>query len=191
MYNLTELNLPESHYNILKVISALAWADGNLSEEEINMLIDQFKTDLPIEPHPIFYTEDSTALFGLFTEKPPVADQLTARINAELAFKEVLLNYKYNPISLADLVAELKTQEDRCLTVKLAYMVIKISPDPQNQDKLVSDGEKKAYRQLIELVNIDSALITKIEAQAEEELEHFLHPFSAFIANLKYFLQME
>jgi hypothetical protein len=190
MNKITELNLPESHFHILKVVSAMAWADGNLSEEEIDLLIEQFKVDLPIDPHPIFYAEDSTDLFGSFVEKPPITEQIEKRIEAELAFKEILVDYKYCPVPLADLVTTLKTQEDRSLAVKLAYMVIKASPDPDHKNILITEGEKKAYRQLIELVDLDPDLITKIENKAEEELEHFQHPFSAFVANLKHFFDL-
>lgn len=185
------MNLPESHLNLLHIVSAIAWADGDLSDEEINILIDQFNSDLPIDPHPLFYAEDSTSLFGAFREYPPISEQLNERIDAELAFKEILINYQYNPISLVELVTKLKTQEDRCLAVKLAYMVIKASPDPDNRDKLIGEEEKKVYRQLIELVNLEPILITKIESQADRELNEFQHPFSAFIANLKYFLNLE
>lgn len=191
MNKITELNLPESHFYILQVVSVMAWADGNLSDEEIDLLIEQFKVDLPIDPHPIFYAEDTTDLFGSFVESPLVSEQIEKRIEAELAFKEILVNYKYRPIPLADLVTKLKTQEDRCLAVKLAYMVIKASPDPDHKNVLVSESEKKAYRQLIELVDLDPDLITKIENKAEQELEHFQHPFSAFVANLKHFFDLD
>lgn len=187
----TQLNLPESHLKLLHIVSAIAWADGDLSEEEINLLIDQFNADLPIDPHPLFYAEDSTSLFGAFREYPPISEQLNERIDAELAFKEILINYQYNPIPLTELVAKLVTQEDRCLAVKLGYMVIKASPDPENQDKLISEQEKKVYRQLTELVDLEPNLISKIESQADRELNKFQHPFSAFIANIKYFLNLE
>ncbi len=34
-----KLNLPESHLNILRLVSAMVWADGNLSEEELLVLL--------------------------------------------------------------------------------------------------------------------------------------------------------
>ncbi len=186
-----ELNLPEPHLNILRVVSAMAWADGDLSEEEIDLLIDQFRFDLPIDPHPLFYAEDSTALFGSFRESPPISEQLEKRIDAELAFRDIVTKYKYDSTPLPELVNKIKNQEDRCLTVKLAYMVIKATPDPQKQDNLISEGEKKAYRQLLDLVNLDSDLITEIERQADRDLEHFQHPFSALLANLIHFFHLE
>ncbi len=187
----TDFNIPESHFNILRILSAMAWADGNLSEEEVDILIDQFKVDLPLDPHPLFYAEDSTALFGSFRESPPISEQLQERIDAELAFKEILISYKYNPTPLPELVAKLKTPEDRCLTVKLAYMVIKASRDPNQKDSLISPGEKEAYRQLLDLVDLEPDLITEVELQANRELDQFQHPFSAFLANLKHFFHLD
>jgi hypothetical protein len=187
----TELYLPESHLNILRIVGVMAWADGKLSEEEVDLLIDQFKIDLPTDPHPLFYAEDSTALFGSFRESPPISEQLQERIDAELAFKDILSQCRYEPTPLPELVAKLETQEDRCLTVKLAYMVIKASPAPKKQDNLFSKEEKEAYRQLLELVNLEPDLITEIELQADRELEQFQHPFTAFLANLKHFFHLD
>ena len=53
MLEIDSLSLPESHFNILQILSALAWSDGHLSSEEIELLLEEFKQDLPANPAPI------------------------------------------------------------------------------------------------------------------------------------------
>jgi uncharacterized membrane protein YebE (DUF533 family) len=181
-----DFQLPESHCNILQILCAVAWADGDLSEEETNVLIEQFKTDLPVDPEPIAYMEDNMTLYVPFSTNPLVYEQIEARIKAENAFKEILNNYKYNPVSLKDLVPRLDSIEDRYLAVKLAYMVIKASPD--DEGNLICREEKAVYRQLVELLKLDNDTVTKIEMEASQELDKFQHPFKALIHNVTSFL---
>jgi hypothetical protein len=178
--------LPESQLNILHLISAVAWADGDLSTEESEVLIEQFKGNLPTDPEPIIYLDGNIGLYDSFSTNMNTAilhEQIQERIDAELAFKEVLNSYKYNPVPLEDLVKPIQTIEDRSLAIKLAYMVVKASPD--NDGNLICPQEKAIYRQLIQLLEIDSNLIQKIEWEADKKLEQFQHPFKAFIENLK------
>ena len=188
MQSESNLKLPESHLNILRIVSAMAWADGNLSEAELNVIIHGFEPDLPASPSPFLYLEDPQFLFGTSVDNQDVPEQLSERISAELALKEVILEYKYNPLSLKVLVDKLATQEDRCLAVKLAYMVIKASPN--NSGELINFEEKKAYRQLVDLLNLDEDLVEEIELQASKDLEKFQHPLQAFLASLKEALGM-
>lgn len=184
----SKLDLPESHYNILRLVSAMAWADGDLSEEESEILINQFNSDLPPNPNPLLYLEDAPPFFSSLNENPLVAEQLSERINAESALKKIMVDYKYNPIPLNDLVSKIKTQEDRCLALKLAYMIIKASADENGE--LINNEEKKAYRQLINLLNLKPDLIKEIELQANKDLEKFKHPLQAFLSNVKNLLDM-
>jgi hypothetical protein len=178
-------DFPESQLNILHLISAIAWADGDLSTAESDVLIEQFKANLPTDPEPIVYLDDNITLYDSFSPSanPVIYEQIQARIEAESAFKEILNSYKNNPIPLEDLVKPIQTIEDRSLAVKLAYMVVKASPD--DDGNLICPQEKAIYRQLIQLLAIDSDLIQKIEWEADKELEQFQHPFKAFIHNLK------
>ncbi|WP_017293188.1 tellurite resistance TerB family protein [Geminocystis herdmanii] len=180
-----DFQLPESHSTILQILSAVAWADGDLSQEETEVLIEQFKTDLPVDPEPIAYMEDNMTLYDPFSTNPVVYEQIEARIQAESAFKDILNNYKYNPIPLTDLVSRLSSIEDRCLTVKLAYMVIKASAD--DEGNLICPDEKAVYRQLVELLELSNDIVTKIELEASQELDKFQHPFKALIHNVTSF----
>jgi|JI8StandDraft_2_1071088.scaffolds.fasta_scaffold149500_1 hypothetical protein len=181
-----DFQLPESHSIILQILSAVAWADGNLSEEEMEVLMEQFKTDLPLDPEPIAYMDDNMTLYDPFSTNPLVYEQIQARISSELAFKDILNNYKLNPVPLTDLVSGLTSIEDRCLTVKLAYMVIKASAD--DEGNLICTDEKAVYRQLVELLELNHDTVTKIELEASQELDKFQHPFKALIHNVASFL---
>ncbi len=178
--------IPESHLNILHLVSAVAWADGDLSKDETEILMELFKADLPVDPQPIVYLDDNMTLYNSMTVNTEVYEQIQERMKAELTFKEILNSYKNNPISLEDLISPIETLEDRCLALKLAYMVVKASPD--SEGNLISSQEKVVYRQLISLLNLDNELIKKIEWEADQELEKFQHPFKAFINNVKNFL---
>jgi hypothetical protein len=188
MQSESNLQLPESHLNILRIVSAIAWADGKLSEAELNVIIHGFDPDLPASPSPLLYLEDPQFLFGTSVERETVSKQLSERISAELALKEVIMEYKYNPLPLKVLVDKLATQEDRCLALKLAYMVIKASPNESGQ--LINMEEKKAYRQLVDLLNLEEDLVREIELQADGDLEKFQHPLQAFLDSLKKALGM-
>jgi hypothetical protein len=177
-----QLNLPESHLNILRLVSAMVWADGNLTEAETNVLIHEFNADLPPNPSPLVYWEDVPPFISDISHQPNISQELSERISAELALKEIIVDYKYHPIPLADLVAKLTTEEDRCLALKLSYMVIKASAD--NGD-LINFAEKEAYRKLVELLNLDDNLVKEIETQADQDLDKFQHPWHGFISNIK------
>ena len=185
MTKITGLSLPESHRTILQILSALAWADGHLSSEEIDLLLEEFKEDLPTSPTPITSKQDiNFSGFNLDVD-PVVIEEIENRVNAEEAFKEFIKNYEKNPIPLEELVPKLKTYEDRCLTVKLAYMLICIGYVPQKHS--IPPTEKALYRQLIQLLNLDNGVVREIEWQADQELDKFQHPFKAFITNIKNF----
>jgi len=182
----TDFQIPESHLNILKIVSAMAWADGKLDKEEIDVLMEQFKVDLPVDPQPIVYLEENITFYDPFSTNPIIYEQIETRIKSESAFKDILWDYKDNPIPLPELVCKLGSIEDRCLAVKLSYMVIKACADKEGD--LISPQEKVVYRQLLELTQLDNETVKKIEWKASQELEKFQHPFKALLHNVKSFL---
>ena len=186
MSETTSLSLPESHLNILQILSALAWADENLSKEEVELLLEEFKDDLPVDASPIASQEYPSFTGFNLDVSPILVEQIENRVNAELAFKEIINDYHGNPIPLEDLVSNLKTIEDRCLTVKLAYMLISVGYDPEEHS--IHPKEKALYRKLIELLNLDETLVEEIEWEANQDLDQYQHPFKALMNNLKSFL---
>lgn len=186
MSETTNLSLPESHLNILNILSALAWADENLSREEIELLLEQFKVDLPVNSTKMV-SQDYPNFTGFNLDANPILlEQIEHRVNAELAFKQIINNYHEKPIPLEDLVPKLETIEDRCLTVKLAYMLISLGYDPQKHS--IHPKEKALYRQLIQLLNLDDNLVAEIEWEASQDLDNFQHPFKALMNNIRNFL---
>lgn len=182
------LFLPESQLTILNIVCALAWADNDLSEEETGVLLETFKTNLPPQPELVYFNELDPLFGSIDISSYTINEQTEIRINAEKAFKDIVDNYKKNPIPLSDLVSQLKTEEDRCLALKLGYMVIKASAD--DDGNLICSQEKKVYRELIELLDLDSGTIESIENRADRELEKFQHPFKVFVKDVKkFFLQ--
>ena len=79
----------------------------------------------------------------------------------------MLENYHQNPVSIPESVATLETIEDRCLAVKLAYMLICVGYQPQEDS--IPPTEKAMYRQMIELLDLDENLIKEIEWEASRE----------------------
>ncbi len=172
----------ESQLNILKILSALAWADGSLSKEEIGILLQEFKDNLPMNNSSVSPQEyPNLTGFNLDVDLLLI-EQIEQRANAELAFKKIINDYHDNPIPITDLVSQIKTIEDKCLTVKLSYLVIGVNNKP---------SKRAVYRQLIQLFNLDDNLVKEIEWEASQELEKFQHPFKALMTNLKNFLYTE
>lgn len=83
--------------NLLRVVCAMAWSDGELSTEELELMLSEF-----------------SKLFADSQEE-------------EQHLQYELRDYVTQNIPLKELVPKLKTEEDRELALKLSYMVIKAS----------------------------------------------------------------
>lgn len=91
--------------DILRVVAAMAWADGQLEPDEIRLMLDQFAI--------------------LFSKSDAEQKQL----------KQGLREYLGQNIPLEEVIPNLKTEADRKLVLKLAYQVIQASrrsPDEPN-----------------------------------------------------------
>jgi uncharacterized membrane protein YebE (DUF533 family) len=67
------------------------------------------------------------------------------------------------------LAAAIFTNEDRCLAIKLAYMVAAVSKNSEDEAAINSE-ESKIYRKLIENLGLPQATIEIIEQEADVEL---------------------
>ncbi|MDX2097445.1 MAG: TerB family tellurite resistance protein, partial [Leptolyngbyaceae cyanobacterium bins.59] len=83
--------------NVLRIVCSMAWADGEVSAEESDLMLDRFS--------------------DLF------ADNLEQR----QALQEELKEYVTQNLPLEELVPKLDTEEDRELALKLGYLVIQAS----------------------------------------------------------------
>ncbi len=91
--------------NLLRVVASMAWSDGELATEEVDLMLNQFSR--------------------LFAKQDAQQHQL----------QEELRDYLMQNIPLDELIPKLETQEERELVLLLGYEVIKSSsrtPDEPN-----------------------------------------------------------
>ncbi|MBE9099649.1 TerB family tellurite resistance protein [Vacuolonema iberomarrocanum] len=80
--------------NVLRIIASMAWSDGNLADEEADLMLDRFS--------------------GMFAADAP----------QKAALQEELRDYLMQNIPLNELVPRLQTNAERELVLKLGYEVI-------------------------------------------------------------------
>jgi len=91
--------------NLLRIVAAMAWSDGQLAQEEVDLMLDRFSL--------------------IFAKNTQQQQQL----------QEELKEYLVQNIPLEELSPKLETQEERELVLKLGYEVIASSsrtPDEPN-----------------------------------------------------------
>jgi hypothetical protein len=126
---------------LLRIVCTVAWADGECSRAERELLVEQVAThlhgDSPDSP-------DEAALEAFLAERLPVA-------------------------GLGDLVAQLPGSDDRQLALKLSYMMVRVGRRSPGEPS-INAQERVAYRQLVELLGLADARIQEIEWAAEADL---------------------
>lgn len=91
--------------NLLRVVTAMAWADGGLATEEVDVMLDSFS--------------------GIFAADAPQQEVL----------RQELQDYMMQNIPLEELTPKLQTQEEKELVLRLGYEVIRSSarsPEEEN-----------------------------------------------------------
>ncbi|MBE9180116.1 TerB family tellurite resistance protein [Oculatella sp. LEGE 06141] len=83
--------------NLLRIVSSMAWSDGNLAEEEVEIMLDRFSS---------IFSEDSAQKNHLSRE---------------------LQDYLMQNIPLEELTPKLQTKEEKELVLRLGYEVIQSS----------------------------------------------------------------
>lgn len=92
--------------NLLRIVAAMAWSDGNLEEGEVDLLLDR--------------------LSGLFAADAP----------QQQALRQELRDYLMQNLPLEELVPHLQTPEEKELVVKLGYEVIQASARTPNEARI-------------------------------------------------------
>lgn len=82
---------------LMRIVASLAWSDGNLATEEVDLMLDRF-----------------SSLFAATAERQQV-------------LRQELQDYLMQNIPLTELVPSLETQEERELVLRLGYEVISAS----------------------------------------------------------------
>ncbi|PZO37426.1 MAG: branched-chain amino acid ABC transporter ATP-binding protein [Pseudanabaena frigida] len=119
--------------DMLRAVAAMAWADGKLEPDEIRLMLDEF-----------------AALF--------------AKSEAERStLKTRLREYLGQNIPLEEVIPNIKSFEDRKMTLRLGYQVIQASR--RNPDEpLVNLDEAAAYQRLVRILDLPPQVVADIEA---------------------------
>lgn len=95
--------------NLLRIITAMAWADGELAQEEVDVMLDR--------------------LSALFAADAPQKQQL----------HQELRDYMMQNIPLEELIPKLQTEDEKKLVLLLGYEVIWASARTPDEDNINDD----------------------------------------------------
>lgn len=129
--------------DLLRIVCAVAWCDGEFSDEEQRLLADLV----------------ARYLSPADGEGPSAeAVEMIASRSASLELLEALPR-------------QLPSAEDRQLAVKLAYMMVRVSRRPGDTAD-INPREKQAYRRLVEASGLASGEVEATEWAADAELRN-------------------
>jgi hypothetical protein len=92
--------------NLLRLVAAMAWSDGGLATEEVDVMLDRFS--------------------GIFAADAPQQQLL----------RQELQDYVMQNIPLEELTPRLRTPEEKELVLRLGYEVIRASARTPEEDKI-------------------------------------------------------
>ncbi len=127
--------------DLLRIICAVAWCDGDFSDEERRLL---------------------GRLVARYLS-PPDGEGPSNEAVAMIASRAASLKL------LDTLPRGLATPEDRSLALKLAYMMVRVGRAPGDREA-INPSEKGAYRRLVEALALPDEDVRATEWAAEEEL---------------------
>jgi hypothetical protein len=92
--------------NLLRIVTSMAWSDGHLASEEIDLMLDRFS--------------------GMFAADAPQQQRL----------RQELQEYMTQNIPLEELTPKLQSVEERELVLRLGYEVIRSSARTLTEEKI-------------------------------------------------------
>jgi hypothetical protein len=95
--------------NLLRIVTAMAWSDGELANEEVDIMLDRFS--------------------GLFAAEAEQQQQL----------RQELRDYMMQNIPLEELTAKLQSPEEKELVLRVGYEVICSSARTPDEDNINDD----------------------------------------------------
>lgn len=122
---------------LMRIVASMAWSDGNLAEEEVELMLDRFS--------------------ALFAGDSPAQQQ---------SLHEELRDYLMQNLPLDELVPQLRSVEERELVLRLGYEVISSSARTP-EESLINDEEANAYQSLVQLLDLPPETVTRIEQEVE------------------------
>ena len=126
--------------NLLRVVTAMAWSDGELATEEVDVMLDRFSH--------LFAPDNSSDRDNL---------------------KQELRDYMMQDLPLEEIIPKLETVDERKIVLKLGYEVIASSARTPDED-LINAEEAEAYRKLVALVNLPAEEAATIAKEAAAEI---------------------
>lgn len=132
-------NITPRQMNLLRIVLALAWADGSLAKEEADVMLRNF-----------------SQVFASTSEE-------------QEAVRQELQSYLVQDIPLEELVPNLTTEAEKEFVLRLGYEVISSSARTPDED-LINQDEQRIYQKLIELLDLPSATVQRIEQSAQSAL---------------------
>jgi hypothetical protein len=119
--------------DMLRAVAAMAWADGKLEPDEIRLMLDEFAM--------------------LFAKTEKERSDLKTRLK----------DYLGQNIPLEEVVPNIKSIEDRKMTLRLGYQVIQASRRNPNEPMINLD-EAAAYQRLVRILDLPPEVVADIEA---------------------------
>jgi uncharacterized tellurite resistance protein B-like protein len=129
--------------DLLRIVCCVAWADGDVSEQE-RQLLERLVGQYFPEPH----GEEGESILSAARQLAAWTQELSA---------------------LEELVPRLTLPEDRLLALKLSYLMARIDRQSPQQSS-INAQEKRAYRRLVELCDLPEDEVREAEWAAEREL---------------------
>jgi hypothetical protein len=123
--------------NLLRIVASMAWSDGELATEEVDLMLNRFSR--------LFTASDN----------PQQLQQV----------QQELRDYLMQNLPLDELIPQLESQEERELVLQLGYEVIASSSRTPDEPKINAD-EAVAYQKLVQLLNLPEDVVKTIEAEA-------------------------
>lgn len=104
-------SITPAQMNLLRIVASMAWSDGNLAEEEVDIMLDRFS--------------------GLFAADAPELN----------ALRQELRDYLMQNIPLEELIPKLQSVGERELVLRLGYEVIASSARTPDENNINADEE--------------------------------------------------
>jgi hypothetical protein len=144
--------------NILRIVTTMAWSDGELAQEEVDVMLDRFS--------------------GLFATDAPQKQSL----------RQELQDYMMQNIPLEELTPKLQNDEERKLVLRLGYEVICSSSRTPEESKInaeeaeayqklvkLLDLPPETVEQVIIEANADISEGESLIDSLTRKLEQFMH----------------
>lgn len=131
----------ERQLDLLRIVCSVAWADGDVSQEEKRLL------------------EKLVAQYFPTTEGLGAQEQAARQLAA----------WSLDTTLLDAVIERLDRDEDRWLALKLAHMMARVSQRP-GDDSAINPQEKALYRRLVDGLGLSETQVQEAEWAAEQEL---------------------